>query len=871
MGKQLTDDFLKWTLEVDGKPTQAALAELSNKTNDLKNANKLLTVELQKMKAAGEDNTDAFKDLQNQYNTNKTTISQMEDKMRDLRKEIGIGSLSIKDLSKYMSDLKNQMRNMDPNSAQFKTLSADLEVAKSRMQELNGNQSITNKLYGEFKTLLPAVGIAVGIYKVFSEAVDSNRLIHEKLGIAIAGAKEAVSFFLKSLVSGNLENFKDRLKEVVAQAVEYQKVIYDLENRTRSYTIAQAKEENAIKLLEVQARNQNLSDKERLAIYEQIKNKREALANELSDIETTRLDERIKLMAKESGLEVKQVENLIQNYNAMKPTLELAEKYNEALATYNHLKSVSQTGTFTYKAAGTDEQIAEAKKDLDAVTAQGGASASKLLAKYGTQTKAQLDEVAGMWVNAIHATGQAQSEGMRDLSKENALSFKANKEGLDKKLIDQEKYQQDVLKLGMGAIDKENYEYTQRLEKAGLFNINYRNLTKEEKAALEALEVDHWGKLAKIQNDANAKEIAGMTIQYEDLSKTMKEWDAQAATDKALEYEKEQLALTQKYDQGLLDEDQYQKQKQAITDRNNLEKLNAELASLESQKALANLYHQSTLDIDKQIGNKQVQIVSATNTAIINKNKDRTKAEKDEQKKRIDIYESAANEMGALLGDSIFNAETSLAEFSKQTILLVLDTLKKIAMLSESEAMIKAIASGNPVQIAGVVLKYALIEAAFAAAKSAVSHFLTPPKPSAKQLYEGQYEVTGAQDGKSYSVPFAGAMRTGYYPRPVLVAERGGEMVIDNPTYRNIMASQPNLISQILNHRVNQYAEGNYPSGNSDTNRLMINAISELKNQMDILNNRLANPIEANVSLLGKRGFYAKQAELDFIQNNTRL
>lgn len=90
-----------------------------------------------------------------------------------------------------------------------------------------------------------------------------------------------------------------------------------------------------------------------------------------------------------------------------------------------------------------------------------------------------------------------------------------------------------------------------------------------------------------------------------------------------------------------------------------------------------------------------------------------------------------------------------------------------------------------------------------------------PPKTGARvatpQAADGRWDVMGADDGRTYSnVPYRGVARTGIVTTPTLVGEVGDELIVDNPTLRNIRMNAPGVLRTIKRMRVNQRAEGNY-------------------------------------------------------------
>ncbi|NJK95096.1 MAG: hypothetical protein HC905_09460 [Bacteroidales bacterium] len=117
-------------------------------------------------------------------------------------------------------------------------------------------------------------------------------------------------------------------------------------------------------------------------------------------------------------------------------------------------------------------------------------------------------------------------------------------------------------------------------------------------------------------------------------------------------------------------------------------------------------------------------------------------------------------------------------------------------------------------------LPWSAVNAAIGAAQAGVAIY---QRAKVAQAFKGQYPVIGASDGKKYNVPYAGKMRTAIYPRPVLVSEQGGEMVVDAETTNDLVVNYPGIvrfIKGLAGKRVPQYADGSLPdvpSGSSSS------------------------------------------------------
>lgn len=170
MARKLTDDYLKWTLQVDGQPAANALSMLEKNTKQLTSTNKSLALEMEKLRAKGKENSIEYQKLDAQYKTNNATLSQSKAKMAELRQEIGVSGLSARQLRTYMKELKNQMDDIKEGkqSEQWQKLNGQFQAAKTRLNDLNGVVSKVTSVFGSLKSILPALGIGAVVAGVTS-------------------------------------------------------------------------------------------------------------------------------------------------------------------------------------------------------------------------------------------------------------------------------------------------------------------------------------------------------------------------------------------------------------------------------------------------------------------------------------------------------------------------------------------------------------------------------------------------------------------------------------------------------------------------------------------------------------------------------
>jgi hypothetical protein len=159
----LSDDILRWSLEINGNPAQKALGDLQQATYQLEQSNKKLRIELQKLEAAGKKNSQEYQELEKQIKSNATTITTNKVEMAKMRKEIGINGLTVQQLRTEYRHLKIQMDNTTPNTPEWNRLNKQLKEVKGRMDELNVGTKKAGSIFSGLKSLLPGLGITAAV------------------------------------------------------------------------------------------------------------------------------------------------------------------------------------------------------------------------------------------------------------------------------------------------------------------------------------------------------------------------------------------------------------------------------------------------------------------------------------------------------------------------------------------------------------------------------------------------------------------------------------------------------------------------------------------------------------------------------------
>jgi len=182
MAKRIVDEEMRFTVIVNGNSAQKELFDLEKNTRSLTNANKDLRAEKARLAAAGQKDTEAYRNLTAEIKQNTTVITSNKERMKVLQTQIGVTGLTMSQLRKRASQLRLQLNNMVPGSAQYIKLENDLKQVNGQLTKLrissNGAKGAVSRLGAGFNkfALLGATVIAsiTGMVLSIQKFIDLN-------------------------------------------------------------------------------------------------------------------------------------------------------------------------------------------------------------------------------------------------------------------------------------------------------------------------------------------------------------------------------------------------------------------------------------------------------------------------------------------------------------------------------------------------------------------------------------------------------------------------------------------------------------------------------------------------------------------------
>src|SRR5690554_1805809 len=149
MAKKIVDEQIKLSIIIDGNEAQKELHDIDKSTRQLRESNKQLLVEKQKLERQGKKESDAYKTVTATIRENNRAINENRNRTKELQNQIGITALTMTQLRSRASQLRIQLNNTIPGSADYIRIQNDLKQVSTRMDELRGKARATGLTLGK--------------------------------------------------------------------------------------------------------------------------------------------------------------------------------------------------------------------------------------------------------------------------------------------------------------------------------------------------------------------------------------------------------------------------------------------------------------------------------------------------------------------------------------------------------------------------------------------------------------------------------------------------------------------------------------------------------------------------------------------------
>lgn len=220
--KHLTEDEIRYTVDVKTADAQKAIYNLEQQSKKLRSENKARLNQMISLEAANKKETDAYKNLKKQYTETSKEIRTLTDRISEQTSKIDILDMSMVQLKKQQKSLQKELDNtvQSLNPEAYGVLEQRLKDVSGRIAELKQNA----KSFGELASDDTVNGVLLGNLltkgaELFSEKVrEFKDSIAELIngGLEMAEQADGVTRAFNSL---NQEGLLDNLRKATKGTV----------------------------------------------------------------------------------------------------------------------------------------------------------------------------------------------------------------------------------------------------------------------------------------------------------------------------------------------------------------------------------------------------------------------------------------------------------------------------------------------------------------------------------------------------------------------------------------------------------------------------------------------------------------------------
>ncbi len=408
--------------------------------------------------------------------------------------------------------------------------------------------------------------------------------------------------------------------------------------------------------------------------------------------------------------------------------------------------------------------------------------------------------------------------------------------------VDDNKKKPSAVEIATKAETERYYEELSQLKKSYL---NSDTMTQKDYQALsEDLERQHLEKMLEIVGLEPEKrrqiqdKLLEMQIQYKEQCKQLDEQDKE---------ENSELAFTRLEKEAQLKLD--------AAAQNHYAGLSSEREYHQQLLDIQNEYYNQVLSSTEISEEKKAEIMDRIQRDSLEKSRRNYEENQAKIREQLSFAQGIGQQFGEAFAEMLTDSETSLGDFMKATLGIILDSLQKMMIAYIAETQMKNIATLGFLGLAKAAAEIALITAAFQTAKAVINGF-----------EDGGYTGYGKHD-EPKGIVHAGEFVANRYAvsnpsvRPVLdlIDRAQKNNTIGSLTAKDVSA----VLSGVSSTTNNTYYQQAAPADNG-MSAIMLEAVKV----MGALNKRLNEPIYTYTKATGKMGINEAQDLVTKMKNN---
>lgn len=876
-------------MELDAKTTAQFTQGLKDANNECDTLRKTI-VDTQKklmaMKAAGNENSDAYKELEKDLGKYNTQLKNASAHANKFASALGVNQMSMNQLKAYTKKLRNEMNSLhkDTDPELWNKYNEKLKEAEGRMKELKGGVKETGDImdllkskFGKASIVLTGLGkLAGGFINVLERVSQETQVWGDKWQMTVTKVQAGWNQFIANLFQGK-DVIKASVNDAIKAAADAQLLLDELFERENSSAILTVKLKTEINELMGIVKDVSRSDEERYAALEKVFEKEAQIADMKKKVAQQDLDAKTLALSTRTGLKERSLEIMVDEYEKYRDLINISAEYDTALgnlaaAEKQYYKSIGTSAEKHWK-----QEVQQQKQALNTIKSNFEETKTRLEDEQKTVIEGSIDTWKG-WYKQYNLSNDELVKGYvdakvailqidSDLEQHNAelavrrgrLTNQMNaeaKEQREKEYTDAKDQAELAYRTELNALKQQHLDKEISQEE---YNARSAELERTRLETLKALNLKYGKDISVIDGQILDERLKNQVPEKKDRPVTdlsvsgdlESRLPGKASTDiespgLAQTFETEMTALNILHESKMISEEEFLKRKSAL-----LEKYNK--ADLEAEETLWDQGVQGKLQATQMMLDAMGQAVSAAKDAELatldaqmqaelaaagdNADK-RAEIEAKYEAKKLDVQKKYADvEMGI-----------NIAQALAQGALAVIQSWAQLGPIAGS-IMAAVVAATTAAQIAVMVQqRNAIKNSTVSSASSSSSSTTSVSTPSISQSTQSTADTS---TGTTYVRKLNGYSEGGYtgYGGRLEVAGvvHRGEYVVPQPEMRDpaVFAMVASIESRrrrrTSRNALPGFAEGGY-TGDSKTEQLLTDILRAIESNND-------NPVPAYVVL----------------------
>lgn len=370
------------------------------------------------LRAKGEENSEEFKNLEERLKSTRSELQSVTKQSEKYSSALGINQMSMKQLQSHAKQLRSALYSMskEANPELWKKYNRELVQTEKRVQEVQyGLKGIKEPLLSLRKTIdnlktVPGIfGLVAGGIKIckdaFQQMTEQTQVWGDKWAHLSAGLTAGWNQLVANIFQGS-NVIKGSISEAFNAAKEASELMDEIFERSNSLSITEIASQTEINKQREIMNDSSKSTSERLDALEKIEKIENSLKDTRQKIAAQELEAATKILTQRMSLSEEELKGVIDNYEANRANIQVAQEYNSLLKERDELEDVLwNQNTRGIDTSPVEKRLKEVNSELDSY----GENVKKLASDL-RQYDLGNDKMVTAYVNARKKYLQADQE-----------------------------------------------------------------------------------------------------------------------------------------------------------------------------------------------------------------------------------------------------------------------------------------------------------------------------------------------------------------------------------------------------------------------------------------------------------------------------